>query len=128
MGRIAKITFLFGADRGRVVPVTGTVLTIGRADDNDLVLPGADEHHCRIELLSRGYVIIDLGTGSGTYVNGIRVQETVLRNGDRVGVGSDAFVFDEASTELPAVRMSRAPAERWQGEIVSMSADAIVPG
>ncbi len=63
--------------------------TIGRQADNHLVLRDsrASRHHGRIVEEAGGYVIEDLESRHGIYVNGERVQRQTLRNGDRISFG-----------------------------------------
>ncbi len=53
------------------------VITIGATADNDLVI--ADEtvsrNHCRIFVESENYMIRDLGSTNGTFVNSVRIRE-----------------------------------------------------
>ncbi|MBM4085066.1 MAG: FHA domain-containing protein [Planctomycetes bacterium] len=67
--------------RGRAV--------IGRADGCDVRLPDAkaSRHHAEILWGADGYVIRDLGSRNGVFVNGQRVQESSLRPGDEVEIG-----------------------------------------
>ena len=76
-------------------------LTIGRAEDNELVLPdgGVSRHHGRI-LGRRGTLIyIDLGSTNGSKVNGEPVGEVVLGVGDQLQMGATTLVLevDEAT-------------------------------
>ncbi len=72
--------------------VLADVLTLGRADDNDVVLDAdtfISSHHARVEMRPSGPWLVDLGSTNGSYVNGQRVTgEKSLRRGDRVQVGS----------------------------------------
>lgn len=90
--------------RSRTVPV-GTVVeagpvptTIGRSDDNVVVLDGDDYasgHHARIESGLDGTWLIDLGSTNGTYVNAERVEgRRRLRGGDLVQVGDTELRFE----------------------------------
>ena len=75
----------------------GRTLTIGRAPDNDLVVPDlqASQHHARFVSLPDGrYRLRDLGSDRGTFVNGVRIESdttVALREDDRVGVGRTTF-------------------------------------
>lgn len=83
--------------RSRVVPVGTTFeagpvpTTIGRSDDNVVVLDGDDYasgHHARVESGLDGTWVIDLGSTNGTYVNGERIAgRTRLHEGDLLQVG-----------------------------------------
>jgi hypothetical protein len=76
------------------VSVTG-VTTIGRAPDNDIVLPGAatSSHHCRIDQKEKTYTLVDLGATNRTQVNGKEIETAVLRNGDKLTIGDSILVF-----------------------------------
>jgi hypothetical protein len=87
--------------RSRSIPVEPAGLTIGRADDNDLVArdPRVSRHHGRI-LGRRGTLVyLDLGSTNGSRVNGEPVTEVVLGVGDRLEVGETTI---ELEVEAPA--------------------------
>ncbi|MCG8555759.1 MAG: FHA domain-containing protein [Proteobacteria bacterium] len=73
------------------------VTTIGRHPDNTVQLLDrvASKGHCSIDLLDGRYVLRDLGSLNGTFVNGERVESRVLQAGDEIGVGSTKIVFSE---------------------------------
>ncbi len=64
---------------------------IGRKSDSDIVLPNPyiSRHHAKIIRENGGYILADLGSTHGTYLNGRRLEREVLRPGDRIGVGRD---------------------------------------
>lgn len=68
------------------------VITIGRLDDNTLVIDDdsfISSHHARLEVRPDGVWIVDLKSTNGSFVNGQRVsQEKSIRKGDRIQVGS----------------------------------------
>lgn len=55
--------------------------------------------HSSITRLAEGYLIRDLGSSNGTYVNGQRVQEYLLQDGDRVSIGDIEFWFEAPADE-----------------------------
>jgi ABC transport system ATP-binding/permease protein len=75
---------------------TDGVLTIGRDESNDIVLPDlrASAFHAEIRRSGTGYVISDLGSTTGIHLNGRKVSRSALAQGDRVSVGRHDFVFD----------------------------------
>jgi len=86
-----------GADgRERTVEVDGTPLTIGRARDNVLVLGDGrvSRRHGRLQARRGALVYTDLGSTNGSRVNGIRVDEIVLGEGDRLQVGDTVLVVE----------------------------------
>ena len=52
------------------------------------------KEHCHIELEGDGYILIDLGSLNGTFVNGKRVSEHRLEPGDEITIGSTRIVFE----------------------------------
>ncbi len=75
------------------------VITIGRGEVNDIVLPTGkvSKRHARLETSPQGLVLTDLKSTNGTYVNGRKVVAPVLISaGDRVHVGE--FVIELKST------------------------------
>lgn len=63
--------------------------------------PAVSRMHALIERTADGVTIMDLGSGRGTTVNGVRVNKSPLRHGDRIGVGSTEILFQLASELEP---------------------------
>ena len=81
---------------GRTFPVSsGRETRIGRATDNDIVLPDASvsRHHAAIESTNGSFRLRDLGSQNGTFVRGERINEAALQSGDAVRVGDASFTF-----------------------------------
>ncbi|MCO4745970.1 MAG: FHA domain-containing protein [Proteobacteria bacterium] len=76
-------------------PIDRAGLGIGRADDQDVILPdpAASRQHCRIEARGSGFVLVDRGSANGVYLNGRRAYDAPLRHGDRVRIGNSEFRF-----------------------------------
>lgn len=86
---------------GLVIPIRGIQFTLGRGRDNDLMLPVADlsTRHCSLTFDGERWILRD-ESRNGVRVNGRRVKETLLANGDVVALaGSTQFRF-----EIPAER------------------------
>lgn len=83
---------------GQRHPVGSTVLRIGRDADNDICLDDKTVHryHAAIHRTDdAAYVITDLSSadGNGILVNGIRIQEFPLNDGDRIELGQTKLMF-----------------------------------
>lgn len=79
-----------------VFPLDVNLVTIGRGLNNDIVLedPRISRQHAQIRFRSRRFLIADLGSTNGTYVNGASVStEQVLRDGDIVSLGGLELTF-----------------------------------
>ena len=99
----ASPTVAWLSDGVREVPIRGPRLSLGRALDNDLILEsaGVSRHHAQVERRHGRYVLRDMGSTHGTLVNGQRIEEVVLRDGDVLTLGGQRLVF----------RVSAAPAD-----------------
>src|SRR5690348_3762832 len=65
------------------------VMRIGRHDQNDIMLAGptVSTRHATVRREGVGVVIEDEGSLNGTFVNGVRVEQQLLEDGDRVQIG-----------------------------------------
>lgn len=72
----------------------GRTTTIGRTPDNDIALdfPEVSRHHAKIVATPEGFMVSDLKSGNGTYVNDQRLDEGPLNDGDVLRFGSLAFL------------------------------------
>lgn len=81
---------------GRDVSLDQGVTVIGRSSGCDIVVddPNVSRRHAEIRRMGEGYSLVDLGSTNGTEVNGQRVGETSLMNGDVIGVGTTRLTFE----------------------------------
>ena len=81
---------------GGTLTLTDHVTTIGRSSDCSIVLadPNVSRRHAEIRHIGESYSLIDLGSTNGTEVNGQRVVETALMNGDVISVGQTKLTFE----------------------------------
>lgn len=80
----------------RSIQLDGRPLTIGRASDNGLVLNDsrASRRHARLFARSGVFVLADLGSTNGSFVNDRRVEEMPLGEGDRIRIGDTILVLE----------------------------------
>ena len=73
----------------------GLRTSVGRTPDNDICIANAavSRRHCVVSAAEGGYVLADLKSGNGTYVNDERVDERTLVEGDKVKIGPTTFTF-----------------------------------
>ncbi len=79
------------------------VVTIGRGLEADIRIKDikASRRHCQVVKTPEGFKLVDLGSGNGTFVNGIQVKEQPLKTGDQIQVGQTVIVFDAGAQEEP---------------------------
>ena len=95
---------------GRIQLTTNT-LTIGRSPDNQFVIqdPQASSHHAEIRPDAQGYVLTDLGSTNGTFVNEQRLSPRVprlLTSGEVIRIGSTTLNYEIAGSHDATVRAS----------------------
>ncbi|MBK7539028.1 MAG: sigma 54-interacting transcriptional regulator [Myxococcales bacterium] len=78
---------------------------IGSMDDNDVVLDDdtVSRYHCKIVQEDTGYVLVDLRSTNGSFVNKVRVREAFLKPGCQVSVGQSQFRFNAREEEVEIV-------------------------
>jgi hypothetical protein len=93
---IAQLIITNGDNKGRVLPLTEPEYSIGRLRENSIQIIdlGVSGLHARLYRGPEGYVIEDLKSRNGTWVNGGRVFHATLKHGDRVHLGQTDFLFE----------------------------------
>jgi pSer/pThr/pTyr-binding forkhead associated (FHA) protein len=76
-------------------PLSSERTSIGRSRDNDIRLADdrVSRRHAQIDLQQGAFVISDLESANGTFVNGQRVQRQTLSNGDEIRIGDSRLFF-----------------------------------
>jgi pSer/pThr/pTyr-binding forkhead associated (FHA) protein/uncharacterized RDD family membrane protein YckC len=92
-------------------------MTIGRAEDNGWPIDdeAASRRHAEIAKTADGWVIKDLGSSNGTWVNRIRVETKVLSDGDEIAIGGSTLIFgdppvDDGTVLVDMTNLPDAPA------------------
>jgi pSer/pThr/pTyr-binding forkhead associated (FHA) protein len=90
----------------RNFPLAIDDIRIGRSSDNTIIITtdieGADtvsRHHARLYRLEK-WILEDLGSQNGVYVNGLRTGRNYLRDGWEIGIGGVIFIFHMGKTEV----------------------------
>ncbi|HVS02023.1 MAG TPA: FHA domain-containing protein [Thermoanaerobaculia bacterium] len=96
--RRPRMIELEGPDGAQEYELGVGVTTIGRSSDNGIHLleEAISRRHAEVLPGPDGFLIRDLGSENGTYVNGERVGERVLRDGDEVQIGARKLTYREA--------------------------------
>jgi hypothetical protein len=81
---------------GRRVALGEHPTVIGRLAGSEVTLtdPRSSRRHAEVRPHGDGYVVVDLGSTNGTLVNGTRVHEQLLRDGDEITVGATVIRFE----------------------------------
>ncbi|HYP86749.1 MAG TPA: DUF4388 domain-containing protein [Polyangiaceae bacterium] len=118
------LRFISGKYQGGEYPLAeGQEIVIGRSSELDMVLVEemVSRKHARIALTDGTISIEDLGSTNGTFVNGEKVQQGTLREGDRVLIGTNILKVvaapqdAEARANLKAMAVGRVTAKQQPG-------------
>jgi pilus assembly protein CpaF len=80
----------------RNFPITKNTITLGKADEVDVVLPrnNISRRHCEILFQNNGYYLKDLGSANGTYVNNVRLTAPIeLYNSMKISLKEFEIIF-----------------------------------
>ncbi len=93
--RRGKLVVLSGPDREKTRAVDLPELTIGCKEDNHLILTDStvSRHHAVLIESGGGYLIRDLDSTNGTYLDGVRIKEAVLEFGRVITLGETQIKF-----------------------------------
>ena len=91
----ACLVVIYGEDLGRRIALGHDPVVIGRSSRCEVQLDqeSVSRNHCRISHNGRGYLIRDLGSTNGTYVNDELVDSMDLRDGDQLKIGRTILKF-----------------------------------
>jgi pSer/pThr/pTyr-binding forkhead associated (FHA) protein len=95
-----RLFTVIGPDSGKTIPIAG-LIRFGRDSDNEICIRDTQVSRChaQIELVGDSYVIMDIESTNGTFVNDKRIgQSTHLRVGDSISIGPARFLVLEEAT------------------------------
>lgn len=119
-----------GPAAGKVYPLDAPDISIGRDSTNMIVINDAEvsRRHARMELRGSTYVIQDLGSTNGTFVNGSRISGIqVLNSGDTVAFGEGIVLAYEAAVDVNATILSEKAPQTIVKQTTPGPAPAAVP-
>lgn len=82
-------------------PFDGDLLRIGRSRENDIVLDNlsVSRHHVQIRFHEGQYVLFDMNSSNGTFLNGTRVTRRELLDGDQITIGKHVLVWHDTAEQ-----------------------------
>lgn len=84
-----------GMGEGTSYLLVGDLVTAGREPDSDLFLDDVtvSRRHAELRRMASGWLLRDVGSLNGTYVNRQRIEEVALEPGDEVQIGKYRFAY-----------------------------------
>ncbi len=112
------IRILAGPQAGRIFPLKPGSNTLGRAPSCDIKIlsPNVSKEHVKIDVLQDKFIITDMGSRNGTFVNGTQYRSTKVKPGDRIGLHEvviEIVPFSQAQAQMPSMTVG-APTPQYQ--------------
>lgn len=94
--RKCQLVVIDGPNRGKKLTLNKNVTKIGKRENNDLIVTDktVSRNHMEIEYQQDSFLLRDLGSTNGTYLNGSKVKEVYLTPGDLIKIGSSTIEFE----------------------------------
>jgi pSer/pThr/pTyr-binding forkhead associated (FHA) protein len=103
-------------------PVTKNEITVGRLQDNDIVIdyPAVSGHHCKITLAGDTYYVEDLNSTNGVFVNAAKTLKSGLKNNDVIGIVKHALKFVDERPQGDTTKPPTPPPGKFAAEATMM--------
>src|SRR5271165_2804373 len=97
----ARLEVVSGPLKGKLFPLTGDEVSIGRDPSNEISLLDSlvSRRHCVIRKEANGFRLRDLESRNNTFVSGVPVMDRVLVHGDQIRVGNSILIFQGPGSE-----------------------------
>ncbi len=81
----------------KVQPLDKPIITIGRSLENQLVIdhPSVSRNHAQLRALNGHFVLFDLSSSAGTFINGQRISQAALYPGDVISIAEIALIYGQ---------------------------------
>jgi hypothetical protein len=98
-------------DGVRLFALSASVINIGRREDNDLVIADGrvSRHHAQLRLIQGRFVLFDLNSSGGVFVNEQRVSQCLLFPGDVISLAGVPLIFGQDEARLGDTQQVVAP-------------------
>jgi pSer/pThr/pTyr-binding forkhead associated (FHA) protein len=95
-GKVPENAFLI-VEGVKVFPLSTSVINIGRRLDNQLIIddPRVSRNHAQLRSIKGRFVVFDLNSTGGTFVNGQRTSQSVLYPGDVISLSGVSLIFGQ---------------------------------
>lgn len=84
-------------DGTKIIPLNRPVINIGRRLDNHIVIddPRISRHHAQLRIVRGRFVLFDLNSSGGTFINGQRMNQSILYPGDVISLAGISLIFGQ---------------------------------
>jgi len=79
----------------KVVPLAQAIINIGRRFENHIAIddPRVSRYHAQLRAVDGRFVLLDLNSSGGTYINGMRISKSILYPGDEISLAGFTMVY-----------------------------------
>ncbi len=119
-----RLTIIKGFNKGEVYPLEADEIIIGRGEENEIVLNIAEvsRTHAVLTKAEEGYMIKDLGSTNGTYVDKKKIGgKYLLKPGDTVMLGDAIYMTYQADTDPEETLVAPRPEEMQAAETTAVT-------
>ncbi|MBN2724839.1 MAG: FHA domain-containing protein, partial [Deltaproteobacteria bacterium] len=109
MNGSAVLEIIEGNDAGKKFPLSQGATVVGRGADSTFVLAdlSVSRKHFQIVASGDGFLMQDLGSGNGTKVNGVKLKERLLEDGDLITCGKTKIKYHDPRRRMAQARMGQ---------------------
>src|SRR4051794_8016548 len=100
----ASVIVIFGGQEQKTYPLDKAELVVGREPTCDIPIDnlGISRQHCAFKTRGDAFVVADMNSSNGTFVNGKKITEHFLNNDDEVVIGKYTLKFkNESQAKAP---------------------------
>ena len=99
---MAKLVLMFNEQVIKEFPFLKDGLVIGRRPENDIQVDNlaVSGHHARVDKMGSDYIVTDLQSTNGTFINDEKIVSHKLKHGDNIIIGKHNIVFLESDKEI----------------------------
>ncbi len=112
---MSRLVLKFENSELKEIPLGTRPITIGRAPDNDIYIDNlaVSNYHARVYMEAGSLVVEDLNSLNGSFLNDIRVERAMLKDGDTIVIGKHQIVVDQThDVALMQDELRKVPAPR----------------
>jgi len=98
---MAKFIVFYNGEHLKTYDLDEPVVSIGRLPENTISIAnmGVSRRHVKIEEdAARKFILSDLNSLNGTYVNGKKIKKVMLCSGDKITIGKYMIIYEESNT------------------------------
>jgi pSer/pThr/pTyr-binding forkhead associated (FHA) protein len=126
---MAKLVILNQGMTGRAFDLNIERTTVGRVEDNTFQIadPSVSSHHAEIILKGTEILVRDLNSTNGTFINGEKISETILKSGQTLRFGQVELKIDDGQPVSAPAPAASAPAPAPVASKKSVDATLVIP-